>query len=270
MSLQSVIEAQEYSLNRLDRATLTRLEPILTRTVDKLKTDLQNSSKDDFDFLKKRQAMIVIDRAIRQIQIQTQQELENIATAYNSYAVTQTKNEIRELAQYTPSINRTLVSLERNQYLVNRMSSSIETYAHQTRSAIVRALQQAVLQNVSGHKVTVNLQKFMDIKKWRVQRIARTELHNIFNASKILSYSQIKEEQLPDLKKALYHPIDERTGDDSLALRRIHPVIDIDKPFTFKWKGKVRVFMNPPDRPNDRAVLIPYREKWAKKIRSVK
>ena len=196
--------------------------------------------------------MIVIDRAIRQIHNSTKTELHESARVYNSYAIEQTQREIREVANYTPSLNRTLVSIDRNNYLINRMDSSIDEYSHQTRSAVVRALQQAILQNVSGHKVTVNLQKFMDIKKWRVQRIARTELHNIYNASKILAYTQVKEETLPDLKKALYHPMDSRTGADSKALKKIHPVVDIDKPFVFKWDGKKRVFMNPPDRPNDR------------------
>lgn len=267
MSLIDVIKIQEAGLNRLDKATLKKLEPILTRTINKLNKELVNQSKDDFDYVKKKQAMIVIDRAIKQIQRNTQSELHESARVYNSYAIEQSQREIREIANYTPSLNRTLISIDRNNYLINRMDSSIDEYAHQTRGAVVRALQQAILQNVSGHKVTVNLQKFMDIKKWRVQRIARTELHNIYNASKILAYTQVKEDVLPDLQKALYHPMDSRTGEDSKALKKIHPVVDIDKPFVFKWDGKKRVFMNPPDRPNDRAVLIPYRENWAKKFK---
>jgi hypothetical protein len=60
------------------------------------------------------------------------------------------------------------------------------------------------------------------------------------------------------------HPMDRRTGKDSMELAYEHPTIPIDEPFKFTWKGFTRVFMNPPDRPNDRAVMVPYRKEWGK------
>ena len=43
-----------------------------------------------------------------------------------------------------------------------------------------------------------------------------------------------------------------------------HLVAEIDEPFIYTWKGKRREFMSPPDRPNDRSILVPYREAWGK------
>lgn len=58
--------------------------------------------------------------------------------------------------------------------------------------------------------------------------------------------------------KTTYPVKDQKTGDDSwyyYSLRQIKP---INEPFEYVWKGKTRTFMTPPDRPNDRNVLIPY------------
>ena len=264
MKISDLIKAQIFGLDQLDNKTIQRLEPLLRTIVNQLKTNLQNLSDDDFNYMKKRQTLSMIESALYRMEDIAKKELITSAESYNRYAITQSEKEISALARMPiVPINRQVLSLNKNHYLINRMEASIKTYTVQTRDAIVRALQQAILQNISGHKVTVNLQKYLDIKEWRVQRIVRTELHNVFNATKILSYSHIRDNYLPDLKKALWHPMDERTADDSKKLRKLDPIIDIDEPFKFKWKGKERVFMNPPDRPNDRSVLVPYREKWS-------
>jgi len=67
---------------------------------------------------------------------------------------------------------------------------------------------------------------------------------------------------MPDLMKTLMHPIDKRTGDDSKLAARLRLVVPIDEPFVYKWNGETREFMAPPDRPNDRAILVPYSTSW--------
>ena len=267
MKIGDVVKAQIFGLEQLDDRTLRRLEPLLTKVQSNLYRQLNQSSQEDFDYIKKKQTLTVVNNAIARIDNILHEEMEAYAREYNQFGVWTAEQEMQSLAQVFPSLNRARLSTRRNTFLLNRMRASLDLYSAQTRSTIIRALQQAILQNVSGHKVTVSLQKYIDAKKWRLQRIVRTELHNVFNASKIISYAHIKEEYLPDLKKALYHPLDNRTAKDSLKLRSLHPIVDIDKPFRFKWKGEERVFMNPPDRPNDRSVLIPYRKKWSNKYK---
>lgn len=67
---------------------------------------------------------------------------------------------------------------------------------------------------------------------------------------------------IPKLKKGLFHPMDDRTSDDSKYLKNLNPIIDIDKPFRYTWNGKERVFLSPPSRPNDRAILVPIDMDW--------
>ncbi len=73
---------------------------------------------------------------------------------------------------------------------------------------------------------------------------------------------EIQDETIPDLQKTLIHPMDLRTGADSQYAASLHLVADIDEPFRYRWKGVEREFMAPPDRPNDRAILVPYRAAW--------
>ena len=87
-------------------------------------------------------------------------------------------------------------------------------------------------------------------------------MHNIYNVSKMDGMGSIKKKFIPDLKKMLVHPMDNRTAQDSKALAKKNPIVDIDKPFKFVYNGETRVFSHPPDRPNDRAILIPARDKY--------
>ncbi len=93
-------------------------------------------------------------------------------------------------------------------------------------------------------------------------------MHNIYNYSKMNAMADVQENTIPDLKKSLMHPMDTRTGEDSKKLAGENPVVDIDEPFRFNYRGKERVFMFPPDRPNDRAILVPFRETWQKRAAS--
>ena len=56
--------------------------------------------------------------------------------------------------------------------------------------------------------------------------------------------------------------MDKRTGEDSKILARNNPIVPIDEPFVENSTGKELVYMHPPNRPNDRAIMIPYRDSW--------
>jgi hypothetical protein len=108
--------------------------------------------------------------------------------------------------------------------------------------------------------------RFFAGEEWKLFRIARTELHGVYNLGKMNGMKETRTAYLPDLMKALIHPMDSRTGADSKYLAEIDPIVPIDQPFRYRWQGQVRVFMAPPDRPNDRAILVPYRQAWEESI----
>ena len=87
------------------------------------------------------------------------------------------------------------------------------------------------------------------------ERIVRTELANVENSANHAAIVSAGE-QLDDMVKVLFCVDDSRTGADSLA---VHGQIrKTTEPFD-TWFGQ---FMHPPDRPNDRAVVIPHRLSW--------
>lgn len=155
-----------------------------------------------------------------------------------------------------------LASDRNKNLLINQFQTSIESYNSSLRAAIQRSLTQAIIMKTPYSMVIDKVNETMAVEEWRVARIVRTELHNIYNVSKVDGMKSLRDKKYKDLKKALIHPMDNRTGEDSKKIASMNPIIPIEKPFKYKYGGKDRVFLNPPDRPNDRAILIPYRDAW--------
>jgi hypothetical protein len=166
------------------------------------------------------------------------------------------------------NIDQIVRAIDPNSFLINKYQASIDAYAADLRSQITSNIVQSMAMRDTQQRMVSRLVsdigRFFIGEEWKLNRIVRTEMHNVYNFSKMQGMGEVQESTIPDLKKALMHPMDNRTGDDSKELARINPVVDIDEPFRFKWKGQMRVFQFPPDRPNDRSILVPYREEWGK------
>jgi hypothetical protein len=87
------------------------------------------------------------------------------------------------------------------------------------------------------------------------QRILRTESANAHNRAGWEAMRQ-SNELLGDMLRILCATFDSRTGADSYA---VHGQIRrVDEPFE-SWFG---LYMHPPNRPNDREVVVPHRMSW--------
>lgn len=160
------------------------------------------------------------------------------------------------------NLNAALVAHDTSQLLIAKYKANTDKYGADLYSQVANGLFSASLGETSYYDVVGRVSNFFVGKEWELHRIMRTELHGVYNRAKIDGMIKLQDD-LPDLKKTLMHPMDERTGMDSKLAASLQLVADIDQPFVYTWEGKQRVFMNPPDRPNDRAVMIPYRETWA-------
>lgn len=160
------------------------------------------------------------------------------------------------------NINAQLIAEDTNNFLINKYEASISAYSESVRSMLTTNLTNEMLMESSLSKVVRQLGTFFQGEEWKLLRIARTELHNSYNLGKMNGMLETRDQVLPDLMKTLYIPMDARTGSDSKALSRQSPIVPIDEPFVQVWKGQKRVYMAPPDRPNDRSILIPYRKDW--------
>lgn len=178
---------------------------------------------------------------------------------------------VKEVFQFTKKfdgvgvpidLDAALVAQETNSLLANQYDASIDAYTEGVRQQITQGLTESVIAQDTLSNVVVKLGKFVAGEEWKVLRLARTELHNVYGKAKMNGMMDVRENYLPDLKKTLIHPKDARTGNDSLYAARLNLIADVDEPFKYRWKGKERIFMTPPDRPNDRSILVPFRESW--------
>jgi hypothetical protein len=160
------------------------------------------------------------------------------------------------------NLNALVIAEDASSLLINRMDSSLASYGQALRSQISQGLTEAVLLgDVTTDQVARKVGNFFAGEEWKLTRIVRTELHGVYNLGKLTGMEETQS-VLTDLQKTLIHPMDARTGEDSKFADKLKLVVDIDEPFSYNWDGKVRTFMVPPDRPNDRSILVPFRASW--------
>lgn len=196
-------------------------------------------------------------------------------------AMTGVKHLIREIHKFSQrftgavepiNLDVVKVSLDTQNFLFNQYEVSVKKYDSDVRARIARGLTQAAIQEKPYSEVISTLGKFWDLEEWQLHRLVRTEQHHAYSLAKFNGMKETKRSALPDLKKALFHPMDSRTGQDSIELAEENPILPLDQPFKQVYrprlksgragKKQVYVFMVPPNRPNDRAILIPYRDAW--------
>ncbi len=163
------------------------------------------------------------------------------------------------------NLNAVQAANDATNLLINRMEASLESYGQSLRGQISQGLVNAVIQgDVTNAAVKSKIGGFFLQEEWKLTRIVRTELHGVYNLGKLTGMENLQEGTLPDLQKTLMHPMDGRTGEDSKHVAKLDLIVDIDEPFSYTWAGKRRTYMVPPDRPNDRSILVPFRASWGK------
>lgn len=136
--------------------------------------------------------------------------------------------------------------------------------------------QELALSLMTGETPMDAIDRVMDVASnewWQAERIVRTETAFAFNASHADAIEEASSE-LPDLFQrwteyvddATGQPLDERVGQDSLVLHG--QVVKAGGQFVMPNDARVsskvwgQRYDHPPNRPNDRAVLLPWRPGW--------
>lgn len=154
--------------------------------------------------------------------------------------------------------------------LLNRHKVSGKTYGPQTILAVRHELAKSLLTSESVDQAVdrvVGTDGIFEKQRWRAERIVRTELSHSYGVTKQAAMEVMAKTDVPDLKKKLVATIDNRTGEDSKELNG--QVQRVDQPFIWKVRdskgnltGKVVKYMQPPNRPQDREIVIPWRDGW--------
>lgn len=264
----TLIERHIRRLTGLEMEQGRKLLKVYVRARNRIKTRLAGTIKGTFTEAQLKGVLVQVDSAIKSlnkevngelllgVQMSTEQSIEDLIKEVNKF-----EKKFAGITSPLP-VDAIVTSLDPKNFLINQYQSSINRFNVELRNEIQRVLTQAIIERVPFDKVVNRISNEMATEEFKVLRIARTELHQIYNFSKISGMRELREELLPDLQKTLVHPMDARTALDSKELAKLNPVVNIDKPFKFKFRGQERVFMAPPDRPNDRAILVPFRASW--------
>lgn len=274
-TFKDIIQYQLAGIRSLDRESISRLYEPLLKVENQLRIDLDRYSGSQFTYKKKQRTLTAIRKQLILMEQILEQRSEEDAGKYFNFGNELANEEVSSYNKIFTGVTYDLpkqrVAVKQNEFLINNMKQSLRTYSAGIRAQVSNALTQAVLAGASGYEVTAKISQFLQIKKWRIVRIVRTEQHRIFNAAKLLTYNKFKETRFSDLYKRMGHPMDHRTAEDSKQLKRLDPIVPLNKPFVFVYKRRlangqmrktVQTGMVPPLRPNDRAYLIPWRKKW--------
>jgi len=146
-----------------------------------------------------------------------------------------------------------------------RYQATVQRYGAIMIDSIQRELVSKAVTGATFYEITESLRDNVGgpdglfiSRRYFAERIVRTECMASYNDGHMLEIGLQKAKHFPDLKKKLVETFDQRTAQDSYYAHG--QVRELSQVFT---DGKGRQYERPPGRPNDRAVVISWRDEWA-------
>lgn len=292
MALSEFQQASRDHIKRLATLTDKRAIPKLRKLYDEAHADLERklakavSSKSSPFTIQQHKVMLAqvkeaqinlarqLGSGLGQATIETQtaslnaliKEIKKLEKAHSGAVV---QLPIEQAARFTGVIDKRATSL----LALNK--KSMAQYGARVVTKMENALAQTLVQGETGHKAIERIMKTADVEWWQAERIVRTEqawAYNATQADAIVDSSS----KFPDMmmrwtelvEDVTLRKLDERVGDDSVAmhgqLAKPGGVFMIPPGAQGKISPsmKTQSWTNPPNRPNDRSVLQPWRPGW--------
>jgi hypothetical protein len=154
--------------------------------------------------------------------------------------------------------------------------ANASSWARYGASVTGKIEQELSLSLMTGETPTTAIDRVMAAANnqwWQAERIVRTETAYAFNASHADAIA-VAGDELPDMMQRWTEfvddvtglPLDSRVAEDSLVLHGqvVHPGQQFVMPTDSRVSAKVwgKTYAQPPNRPNDRAILLPWRPSW--------
>lgn len=138
-------------------------------------------------------------------------------------------------------------------------------------SAMETRLRMAELEGATTAAAVRSVELAIESERWRIERVARTEASFAYNSALDEGIDAMRD-AFPDIRArwtehvndSTWMPMDDRVAADSMALHG--QVKRPGRSFIMPADGPADLIGNsyesPPNRPNDRAVLTPWRRSW--------
>jgi KaiC/GvpD/RAD55 family RecA-like ATPase len=273
--VESVAQFHVERIEALEESEMRRILGHYRRVRHDLRDRLDTLKPGTFTAQQLGGTLVQVEAAIDKMREILQSEVASSTKAVAEVSIDQLMSELSQwdrkfTGAVTPiDLDAVLIASETSNLLFNRHESSLRAYSQDLRAVFARELTNAVIANQTSSEtvhsvadIVSRLTKMFVGEEWKLHRLVRTELHGAYNLGKISGMTEARNKAMPDLMKTLFHPMDHRTAEDSKHADKLNLIVPIDKPFEYKWNGKVRRYMAPPDRPNDRSILVPYRKAW--------
>lgn len=280
-----VVESHIRKIVRLEEKEASQLSEIYRTSRENVLGRLARARPDSFTAQQARGTLAQIDSALKAIEKSLRGRMLKGARLAAETGVEDLIREMRTFEDYftgavTPiNVDAAAIAGDLENYLFNQYEASIKSYTSDLRDLMANRLQSAIVEQLPYTDIVKSIGTFFLGEEWKIHRIARTELHQIYGQAKLRGMGELQESTMPDLLKTLIHPMDARTADDSKYVRALNLIVPVNEPFRYYWppqdpaeraryaKGsrspsKLREYMTPPDRPNDRSILVPYRPSW--------
>lgn len=266
----SILERNSDKLEGLQMNSARKLLKEYKRAREELKAQMLMTPSGTFTEARLNATLVQLEASIAQIERQVNPLLRSFFDVITESGIEDSAKEVNAMeklfmgASRPIDIDAVMETTDPSNFLFNQFESSISTYNEQLRNGFQQSLTQALLQQKSWSQAVWDMEQVFGQTEYILARIVRTELHGIYSGAKFNGMLNIRDNYLPDMMKTLYHPMDSRTGEDSKKAASMNLIVPLDEPFRYSFKGKERVFFLPPDRPNDRSILIPYRRSYEK------
>lgn len=274
--VRDIVQSHIEQVMKLEESEAERLRKRYRQIRQELRDRLDVLNQDTFTAQRVRSVLVQIEGALEAMKFGLD---DGMREAAKKAALRGSDDLIREIEQFDSifsgavreiNIDRVLIAENTENYLFNRYDASISAYSEALRSQVARQISDFAIEEIPMTEVVSRISRFFIGEEWKVMRLARTEIHHVYNMSRQNTLFAVADDE-PTLKKTLFHPMDERTGKDSKQAAAKDLVVDVDKPFKYTFQrrradGSIveeeRVFMVPPDRPNDRSIMVPYSKEW--------
>ncbi|MBI1234899.1 MAG: hypothetical protein GC208_10400 [Alphaproteobacteria bacterium] len=268
MNLEQVLAKQERELRSLTAEQVAALRPVLDRARRETRQALNNrfakEKQSDWTMARVTTTTRVLDDAYSRVSEGVQQQLGRGADVAKMTAVKHEEAALRAagvLEEVQPlRLDETALLLEENSLLVERHGRLANAAARRSVQNLKGFLAVETLKGSTTQEVIDRLTEkggLMEGQEYEARRLVNTEFYNTRNELQMRLLHRRREEGL-DPKKRLLNPLDAHTAPDTLAIIafKANLVRELDEPFWDPMNGKF--FQRPPNRPNDRAVLVAY------------
>jgi hypothetical protein len=280
-----LLEEHAKSVLLLESDESRRILAVYQRVAVDLRKKLSRLPADSFTAQRARSVLIQLEGAILALQSRLNILVLDGALKMRQRGLTDTIKEFNKMQSQFAGTGQPIdmgviqEATDASGRLFNQYEASIATYSDTVRQSLAQGLQDMIVGGAGPEEIVTRMSSFFGMEEWRLRRIVRTELQGVYAAAKLDSLGAVARRYAPDMMKTLYQPMDARTSKDSLHAievqnRGVQPweaqgddalealVVPVNVNFRYVWNGRQRRFMHPPDRPNDRSILIPWRPSW--------